>query len=176
MKGGATWVLMVGVLVLLAVGGNVQKPKKAAPSGGGGGIDRSLDSVNPRFAAKVRVLLARMGQRGFSAKILETHRSEERAAQLEAKGTGKARSMHARRVAVDIGENDATPWVAAPGFWEALHEEALAVGLYRVKRREKDGVLRWDLPHVQALPGSMDAKVWAMGPDAIDALLAQHYA
>lgn len=133
-------------------------------------ICRDLDALVPSFRARVVKLLARMKARGYDVQVWETYRSPERIALLAARGTGSARSMHAYGVAADIVENDKSPWVAnVPGLWQALGEEAEALGLTwggRWRRR--------DFPHVQAIPvAKQNAVRAATVADAIDALAAK---
>ena len=123
-------------------------------------ICRDLDRLVPCFRARVDVLLERLEARGFSVQVWETYRSPARVRMLAAKGTGSARSVHPYGVAVDIVENDKTPWtLAKPGLWEAISEEAAKLGLHRVHRRMPNGKRVLDGPHVQALAPKYDLKV-----------------
>lgn len=137
-------------------------------------IESSLDVLEPAFRARVEILLERMRQRGFRPKVFETYRTPERAAELEQRGTGKANSLHAFNLAVDIID-ELRAFKAPPAFWDALHAEALALGLGRVKHQTKTGALEWDLPHVQALPGRFDQQLRVMAPALRDGFLTARY-
>jgi len=145
----------VGVLWLLAKGGTVQESKSRSR------VDSSLEKLVPSFRVKVLELLQRMRGLGFRPVVFETYRSPSRAAELAAKGTGVALSQHTLGLAVDILDAEKM-WDAPRVFWDALHRNALELGLGRIKRRDVNGNLDWDLPHVQALPGAYDAKMRAL--------------
>lgn len=136
---------------------------------------RSTQELLPAFRDKIAELIELMHQDGFDALVFETWRSPERIAELVQKGTGAADSLHGYRAAADVIDAHLM-WDAKPAFWQALHRHALALGLGRVRRKESDGVVRWDLPHVQALPGQFDGQVRALlADDARNDLLLEHY-
>ncbi len=138
-------------------------------------VDSSLDKLVPSFRAKVLELLARMRARGLRPLVFETYRTPARAAELAKKGTGVALSQHSLGLAVDIIDA-AKKWDAPPAFWNALHEEALALGLGRIKRRDAKGNLVWDYPHVQAMPGAYDAQMRALAStEKREAFLRERY-
>lgn len=122
-------------------------------------IEAGLDKLVPSFRAKVEVLLEQMRATGHRPRVFETYRTAERAAELAKKGTGVALSQHTLGTAVDIVDADDTPWDAPAKFWTDLHRFALDLGLGRIQRKQPNGALAWDQPHVQALPGRYDTKL-----------------
>lgn len=109
------------------------------------GIDRDPGNLLPGFAARVELLFARMRERGFHPLLWEGLRTPARAAELERKGTGSARSIHCLGAAVDILD-EATKWNAPEAFWLALGGSAAELGLtWGGEWRKRD------LPHVQAV-------------------------
>lgn len=148
------WWLFAGLLALVALEGRTLLPANRKPNG----IERSLDVLEPAFRVKLLQLLANLQARGFRPLVWETLRDDARANILAADGSGKKLSMHRLGQAADI--IDAVDhWEAAPEFWEALHDEALKLGLTRIRKRDVKGNLVWDLPHVQAMPGNLDARM-----------------
>lgn len=160
----------LGAYVLSRAGGGAVSTPKAS-----GKVDASLAKLQPLFRAKVQELLARMRSEGFSPYVHEAYRSAERAAELAKKGTGVAQSQHTLGLAVDVLEVG-KQWNASAAFWDALHRNALALGLGRVKHRDANGNVDWDRPHVQAMPGNYDARMYASTANQRDALIQQRYA
>lgn len=117
--------------------------------------NRDLSKLHPAFRARVELLLLRLKARGFDPFLHEAHRSFQRAAELEARGTGVSKSMHCFGLAVDIIDRK-LGWNARPEFWEALRDEAEALSLTSGARWH-----RVDRPHVQALPAKLDRWVRA---------------
>lgn len=139
-------------------------------------IVSDLGELHELVRPKVTRLLELMRAEGFDPIVWETYRAPERAAELATTGKGKARSMHVHRLAADIIDRKLY-WSAPPAFWESLHRNALAVGLYRVNKKDpKTGAVYIDPPHVQGLPGNYDAKVWAMQPAAREAFIREQLA
>jgi hypothetical protein len=126
----------------------------------------TLDDLNPSFRADVEAILAEISHE----RVFETLRTDERQAFLYGFGrlyddgrgpvtkAATARDgWHMYGLAVDIVENDATPWVAPMAFWQSL-------GLAAEKRGCVWGG-RWkrvDLPHVQkgGIPKSPGPRQW----------------
>lgn len=164
---------LLGVLVAVATqkGGPMKPTDAKVPPR----IERSLDKLVPSFRRKVEELLALMKRDGFHPLVWETYRTPERAAELAKEGTGKALSQHSLGLAVDIVDKDLR-WNASREFWDALHNHALALGLGRIKRRDKKGNLDWDWPHVQALPGSYDGRLRLLSEVAREQFLQTRYA
>ncbi len=117
----------------------------------------SLEPCAPRFRQKVERVLERMRLKGHSCLVFESVRTNERQAWLygfgrtweDAKPRGRVTNaptaedgLHFYGLAVDIVEDDATPWVAPNGFWFDLREAAEAEGL-------RSGQEWKDSPHVQ---------------------------
>lgn len=127
-----------------------------------GPILNDLRFLVPSMRGPMRRVLSRMRNRGYKPKIFETVRSGERAAWLTNKGTGILLSLHRLGLAVDVVEDDATPWNAKRGFWDALREEAVKEGLYH---------LRGDRPHLQAVTVSEQKRAWRLScdPSELDA-------
>lgn len=124
-----------------------------------GTIDRNPHKLISGFAAKVEQLFQRMRARGFDPLLWEGYRSPERAAELAARGVGVVQSMHCYGAAVDIVERTAL-WSASAAFWDALGQEAEALGLTWGGRFS-----RVDLPHVQLVPVREQAALRAMTPE-----------
>lgn len=120
--------------------------------------DRSLDSLAPKFRARVEDVLHAMKLRGLDAIVAETLRTDERQEFLYGFGrdyddgrgivthSRAATSWHRYGLACDIISQSAE-WDARPQWWQALGEEARRCGLawggdWRMK----------DLPHVQFGP------------------------
>lgn len=135
----------------------------------------SMSLLRAPFRRKVIALLAAMRRRGFRPVVWETGRSDERVAELAERGTGAAKSMHSLGLAADIV--DAEKLWSNPEFFRALAEEVERVGLYRVKHKNrKTGKVSYDLPHVQAAPGSRDAEFRRASPEQRDEMLTRLYA
>lgn len=148
------WILgAAGALVLLASGGY---------SYGGAavrsGIDRNPANLLPGFARKLDRVFKRMRAQGFTPMLWEGRRSAARAAELAAKGTGSARSLHILGAAADVvnGANPSSPWSAPASFWSALGAAAEAEGLTWGGRWANA-----DKPHVQAIPVNQQNAFWA---------------
>ena len=109
------------------------------------GIDRDPRNLLPGFAARVELLFQRLRARGYRPLLWEGLRTPARAAMLARKGTGSARSMHCLGVAVDIID-ERRKWGASADFWQAIGQEAAALGLTWGGTWRKR-----DLPHVQAI-------------------------
>lgn len=168
-SGAALWVLaLLGVVVMGAAvqQSNARKPKN---------IERDLSKLHPAFRRKVEQLISAMQSDGYRPLVWESYRSPERAAELQADGSGKAKSQHSLGLAVDIVDA-VKRWDAGAGFWASLHKHALALGLSRVKHRDVNGNLSWDKPHVQALPGTMDARLFKLAGVDRDALVSKRLA
>ena len=123
------------------------------------GVNRDPLTLIPAFADKVERLFYQLRSAGHDPMLWEAYRSPERAAMLNRKGTGIKQSMHCLGAAVDIVEEDSTPWdPETHGFWDDIGDFAEALGLvvlYKGKGRKRR---RFDRPHVQALPVSMQPK------------------
>lgn len=119
----------------------------------------SLAPLAPRFADAVRAILVDMRAAGFNPIVFESLRTEARQAYLygfgrdydDAKGRGAVtraasgkHGWHLYGLAVDIVENDASPWVAAQAFWQSLADAAEAHGCTWGGRWKRP-----DFPHVQ---------------------------
>lgn len=166
----AFYLVAIGLVVAAAVG----MRGKGARVPRDGKVDSDMAKLVPSFAARVRELLGRMARKGHSAVVWEAYRSQERAKELAAKGVGIEDSMHSLGLAVDIVDASLR-WNASQKFWEDLHAQALELGLVRVRHRGKDGVLRWDLPHVQAVPERMKAKLAGMTVEQRDDAIRGRY-
>lgn len=153
---------------------NLPKPPAEVP------VNSSLDGLAPKVRDAALAVVADMKALGFNARIFETLRTPERQAFLygfgrlydDGRGTvtkveNVRKGWHAYGLAVDIVENDSSPWTAPQAFWQALGKSA-----------EKHGFTwggRWkftDLPHVQwsgcpTSPSPLDvatpdnASIWA---------------
>ena len=110
----------------------------------------------PAFADRVELLFQRLRARGFQPFLVQGYRTPEQAADNEARGTGIARSQHILGAAADI--HDAGKSAAFP---RAVGEEAKRLGL----TWGGDFSTRYDWAHVQAAPGKLDGKMWAMSSD-----------
>lgn len=119
--------------------------------------DSSTDGLAPRFRAAIEAVVRDMRVAGYRPRVFETLRSDARQAYLYGfgreyddgrgpvtKAPDTSRSWHGYGLAVDVVEDDATPWVAPQAFWQALGASA-----------ERHGCTwggRWkvvDLPHLQ---------------------------
>lgn len=124
-------------------------------------IVRDLDALLPCFRERVDVLLERLRADGWNIQVWETLRSQARVDMLVKRGTGSPNSVHRWGAAIDIVENDRTPWTLnRPGLWAAIAAHAKALGLASVAG---------DGPHVQAISSRYDrqlAKILAAERDA----------
>lgn len=98
--------------------------------------ESSLDGLAPQVRAGALRVVARMTAKGWQAKIFETLRTQARQAYLYGFGrdyderpTPRGRvtkvqdaisGWHFFGLAVDIVQNDATPWIAPLAFWNDL--------------------------------------------------------
>jgi hypothetical protein len=142
------------------------KPPKEVPQ------NKNIDACTPRFAAKLRLLLAEMKTRGSNAIIGETFRTKERQKFLAGFGriyddgrgvVTKAQtpegSWHAYGCAADIwdGNNPNKPWEPAnpTKFYADLVASCKKVGIRCGYDWDGDGDLQdqtfQDKPHVQAI-------------------------
>lgn len=116
-----------------------------------------ITALAPKVQAAAEAIIKDMADQGFNATVFETLRTDERQTFLygfgrdydDGRGT-VTKVQHARKgwhrwgLALDIVENDASPWDAPQAFWQALGKSA-----------EKHGLTwggRWkflDLPHSQ---------------------------
>lgn len=131
------------------------------------------------FRERVLDVLALMRERGWTPLLYETRRTKERAAELHARGTGSANSMHCYDVAADIVDADRhnVPrvtkeglWDAPPKFWADLEDIAESLGLVRLYNAKKhDGTDNdaesWDKPHIQACAVNEQNELRAMTRD-----------
>lgn len=123
------------------------------------GVNRDPGLLLPAFAAKIETLFQRLRQQGHDPLLWEGYRSPERAQALSDRGAGVRLSMHCLGAAVDVVHAD-DYWSAGRDFWDALGEEAEALGLTwggRWRRR--------DFPHVQAVAVRYQARFLSMGED-----------
>ncbi len=111
------------------------------------GISRDPERLLPGFAAKVELLFRALREDGHDPMLWEGYRSEARALKLSQRGTGIKMSMHCLGAAVDIVDAEGM-WAASPEFWDAIGDEAEALGLTVLYRNGR----RIDRPHVQAIP------------------------
>lgn len=116
----------------------------------------NLDECAPKFAEKIRQLVARLESQGYDPLVYEVMRTDERCAWLYGFGrdyddgrgivthaASGERSWHRYGLAVDIVSRSLA-WNAPDGFWAALRTEAAALGL------ESGGAWKMaDRPHVQ---------------------------
>lgn len=111
------------------------------------GIDRDPGRLLPGFAANVDRLFHALREDGHDAILWEGYRSPERALKLFHRGTGIKNSIHCYGGAVDILDAEGM-WTASRSFWDAIGDEAEALGLTVLYRNGR----RVDRPHVQAIP------------------------
>jgi hypothetical protein len=166
-----TKILMWGTLGLLGlyVLSRGAKPVEETPR------EDSLEYLVPSFRRKVEELLRLMEDEGLRPVVWETYRSPERVKETVSRGTGTLESIHPLGLAVDILEREKR-WNAPAAFWESLHRNALKLGLTRVKKKQANGKVAWDLPHVQAIPWSLTKQYQAAKTIAArEAMLAKHY-
>lgn len=116
-----------------------------------------LSVLAPRFKAAVDLILADVKGKGFNVMVFESLRTNERQKFLYGfgreyddgrgpvtKAATAEKGWHLYGLAVDIVENDASPWTASQALWQAIGHAAEAHGCTWGGR--------WhvvDLPHVQ---------------------------
>ncbi len=138
--GKTTWLHLSGQRVLTPV-----KPKPLTPIAWSGDSsqwsqEKKLQSMKPELAAKVRAIVASLGQRGFQPKVFYGWRSIEVQARLFAEGKSKVRfSFHngqkldgtPNSYAADIVDSRYgwSSQAQSSGFWTALGEEARKRGM-----------------------------------------------
>lgn len=110
------------------------------------GVSRDPKLLLAPFAAKVESLFNRLRSQGHDPMLFEGYRTPERAQKLSDIGTGIPDSMHCYGGAVDILHSEGW-WSAPPEFWDAIGDEAEALGMHLLYRGGK----RRDRPHVQAM-------------------------
>lgn len=120
-------------------------------------VTSRVTALAPKMQVAVEAIIKQMADLGHKAKVFETLRTAERQAFLygfgrtydDGRGTvtkvqDARKGWHYHCLAVDIVENDKSPWDASQAFWQTLG----AIG-------EKNGLTwggRWkflDLPHLQ---------------------------
>lgn len=130
---------------------NLPKPPAEVP------VISRVNALAPKMQDAVLAIVKEMADAGHNAKVFETLRTEERQAFLygfgrtydDGRGTVTKvedawKGWHAFGLAVDIVQNDKSPWDAPQSFWQALGKLA-----------EKHNLTwggRWkflDLPHSQ---------------------------
>ena len=136
--------------------------------------NRDLAALAPKVRLATEKVLAGMAAEGFKAKQYDTLRTQDRQAFLFGKGRtpeqlvdagctsvcfawptcadGKVtncsqadQSWHGYGLAVDIVEDDATPWTAAQAFWHAVSTHGVAAGFVWGGSWKRFP----DLPHLQ---------------------------
>lgn len=136
-------------------------------------VTSRVTALAPKMQVAVEAIIKQMADAGHKAKVFETLRTAERQAFLygfgrtydDGRGTvtkvqDARKGWHFYGLAVDIVQNDASPWDAPQAFWQTLGKCAEANGLTWGGR--------WkflDLPHSQ----------WAgcpTSPTALDIALA----
>jgi hypothetical protein len=119
-----------------------------------------LNRLLPSMKVTVQKLLEAMESEDLAPKVLETYRSPQRAAELAAKGTGIALSVHTYGAACDIVcDNhlyECDKW-GCP-FFQVLEREAKRLGLVSGARWT-----RADWPHVQGVTVAEQGKLRSMG-------------
>lgn len=143
-------------------------------------VCNDMGTLISAFRARVEKVLADMRSLGWNPLVYETRRTKERAAELHARGTGSADSMHCYDVAVDIVDADRQNvpkltkeglWDAPEKFWADLEDSAHRHGLtrlYHAGTSHVDGNARaesWDKPHLQACSIAEQNKLRAMTRD-----------
>jgi len=123
------------------------------------GLSRDPKLLLPAFAAKIETLFSRLRSQGHEPLLWEAYRTPARAQQLSDRGAGVKQSMHCLGAAVDIVHAD-DYWSAGHDFWEAIGDEAKALGL-----TWGGDWRRRDYPHIQALKVKDQAKFRAMTED-----------
>jgi hypothetical protein len=138
-------------------------------------VQSGTGGLAPKVQEAVERVLSRMRAEGFNPRLFETLRTAERqdflfgfgrryddGRGIVTKVQSHLHGWHGYGLAVDIVENDATPWTAPQAFWNALGRHAMANGL----RRDITVNGNLDLPHCQ----------WSgapISPTALDVALAQ---
>ena len=143
--------------------GKLPRPPAEVP------VISSLDPLAPMFRSKVLQLLGLMGQKGFTAMVFESYRTDARAQYLYGFGRtyddGRGIVTNARHswttwhgygLAVDIVERGKL-WNASDAFWTALRTLSWEIGLVSGDDWDRDGVpvtrdpdeSYSDKPHVQ---------------------------
>lgn len=140
-----------------------------------------VNVLAPAMQTAVLAVIKGMADAGFKAKVFETLRTAERQAFLygfgrdydDGRGTvtkvqDVRKGWHASGLAVDIVEDDNSPWTAPQAFWQTLGKLAEANGL------TWGGRWRFvDLPHCQwakapVSPTRLDIALLAeQGPEAV---------
>lgn len=133
--------------------------------------DRDLSKLDATFRERVLDLVRAMNARGYDAYVFEAWRSEERAAEMVRRGTGKRLTMHRLGLAVDILSRSKM-WDPPISFWTALGEESRALGLTWGGNFRS----RVDRPHVQALPADRDHWANTATEDELAAAVVEHLA
>lgn len=119
--------------------------------------DANILLLAPKFRRAVEAICADMTAAGWCCRVFEANRTDDRQRYLYGfgreyddgrgpvtKAKDTSRSWHGYGLAVDVVEDDATPWIAPQAFWQALGAAA-----------ERHGCTwggRWklvDLPHIQ---------------------------
>lgn len=123
------------------------------------------------FRDAVQVLLERMRAAGYRPILRDGLRTREEASKNASKGTGIADSMHCYGVAADI-ICDVHGWrcdASGCKFFHVLGPKAEALGMTwggRWRRR--------DLPHVQAIPVSVQRQIRRAAPAEIEEICAEY--
>lgn len=134
---------VAAISAAIALGARITAGPRDRP---GGAVHCSLELLLPCVRERVERVLERMRADGHDPLVWESLRSEERAAELEQRGTGSRRSLHCYGAAVDIICAQRM-WKASRKFWRDLVRHAEAEGLTCGARWS-----RVDLPHLQAVP------------------------
>lgn len=167
---GWVWVVGAAVPVSLLL---FATPKKAGEGRSGysyggpdspAGYSRDPGLLIPAFARRVELLFQRLRAQGYSPVLIQGYRTAAQAEDNAQRGTGIVKSQHILGAAVDI--HDAN---AAPGFPAALGRTAKELGL----TWGGDFSSRSDWAHVQAAPGKLDGKMWAMDATTREAFVRQ---
>jgi hypothetical protein len=143
-------------------------------------VTNDPDLLLDGFRERVLEVMALMRERGHEPRLFETRRTKERAAELHARGTGSANSMHCYDVAADI-ICARQLWNASARFWADLEDIAESIGLVRLYKRgiKHDGTdanaESWDKPHVQACAVSEQNELRAMTRDERSAWCRQRF-
>lgn len=120
-------------------------------------VQSGTGGLAPKVQEAVERVLSRMRAEGFNPRLFETLRTAERqdflfgfgrryddGRGIVTKVQSHLHGWHGYGLAVDIVENDATPWTAPQAFWNALGAAAEANGMTWGGR--------WkflDVPHIQ---------------------------
>lgn len=149
-------------------------PKRPPPPPTKPPPDRDLGKLHPAFRERVELLLRAMRARGFDPIVWETFRTRERVAYLIASGKRAVYdSMHCYGLAVDV-VSDAKLWSPGPAFWQALGQEARALGLvHGGDFKNAKGEPNPDNPHVQAVDVDDQSYVRRATPEQVTAFVQQ---